>query len=118
MIVVDDDPEGAQGNGRCVQEGAKAMGKTPTEGREGKVGISQQLQDRAYRGEHGEERLGGQFSLAGSGEHVTIHCIIPRTHITSLVTRNVLLTIAAQPVPCITIIKVAPSSFAFKKPSN
>lgn len=83
MIAVDDDPEGAQGNGRCVQEGAKAMGETPTEGREGKVGVSQQLQDRAYRGEHGEERLGGQFSLAGSGEHVTIHCIsrISRAHI-------------------------------------
>lgn len=96
MIAVDDDPEGAQGNGRCIQEGAEAMGETPTEGREGKVGVSQQLQDRANRGEHGEERLGGQFSLAGSGErrHNTLY--ISRTHITSLVTRNVLLMIAAQ----------------------
>lgn len=43
MIAVDDNPEGAQRNGRRVQEGAEAMGETPAEGREGKVGVSQQL---------------------------------------------------------------------------
>lgn len=41
LIAVDDDPERAQGNGRCVQEGAETMGETPTEGREGKVGVPQ-----------------------------------------------------------------------------
>lgn len=81
MIAVDDDPEGAQGNGRCVQEGTETMGETPTEGREGKVGVSQQLQDRANRSEHGEERLGGQFSLARSGEQSTSQSIVYPTYL-------------------------------------
>lgn len=121
MIAVDDDPEGAQGNGRCVQEGTEAMGETPTEGWESKVGVSQQLQDRTNRGEHGEERLGGQFSLAGPGEQSTSQSIVypaylAHTYYVTCHSRNVLLTIASQPVvPCITIIEVTSSSRSLLK---
>lgn len=62
-IAVDDDAEGTEGDGGRVQEGAETVGEAFAKGGKSKVRVSQQLQNRKDSGQHGKERIGGQFAF-------------------------------------------------------
>lgn len=71
-IAVNDDVERAKGDGGRVQKGAETMGEAFAEGWKSKVRVPQQLQNRTNRGEHGKERIGGQFAFPWPGKTIVV----------------------------------------------
>ena len=86
-IAVDDDAEWTEGDGGRVQEGAETVGEAFAKGGKSEVRVSQQLQNRKDSGQHGKERIGGQFAFPWPGKTI----VRPSMPLITLINRYIIL---------------------------
>lgn len=112
-IAVNDDVERAKGDGGRIQKGAETMGEAFAEGWKSKVRVPQQLQNRTNRGEHGKERIGGQFAFPWPGKTIVLSMSITVMNSYIILTRTLSTTSAIVTLHIwITAIVIV---FAFKR---